>query len=138
MSDSQTRRTVDRAYAALEYACDRGVSDARKIFDELVARETEQEKGHRMFAPDGTTHRFNARTVVKFFVVRNVLAAIPAPKSWGEYASYNTRTKLGQELKATLLERCNDIADEFWSDPHVIALAKMDYIRDLTTKEAAE
>lgn len=132
MSDAATKRTIDRAFVALEYACERGVGDARKIFDELVKLETEHEKGHRNFAPTGHTHRFSARTVVKFFVVRSVLAAIPAPKSWGEYASYNTRTKLGQELKATLIERCTDIADEFANDPHVIAFAHLDYLTDVT------
>jgi hypothetical protein len=124
--------TVKGAYSALEYACERSCGDAEKILYELREREANQEKGHRRMAGDASSYRFSIGIMVKYFTVRATLAAIPAPKSWAEYASYNTRAKLGQELKATLVSRSPEAATEFANDPRVLAFLDLgfDYATD--------
>lgn len=127
LSAREFTEIVKGAYSALEYACERSCGDAEKILYELMQRELEQEKGHRRM--DGKPARFlyPIGIMAKYFVVHKTLAALPAPKSWAGYASYNTRTKLGQELKATLLTRSEDIAAEFSNDVNVVAFAKLDF-----------
>lgn len=135
-SKTQLKATINAAFAALEYAVDRSVWDARKIFDELVRAERHQEAGHRRMAPEGVApNKFGAETIVKYFVVRSVCAVVPAPKSWAEYAGYNTRTKLGQELKATFATRSKEAGVDFHGDEHVRAMLKIDYLTDLVEGE---